>query len=335
MMKGGLGNLMRQAQQMQETMQKAQAELATLEVTGESGAGMVKVTLNGRHEAKKVMDRAEAARRGQGHARGSGGRGHQRCGAKIAARSQEKYSGLMSGLNLPPGMKLPFSPANDEVHADSCPPDRFPALPARRRTEIRAAHGVLPAGARSRRRPVLSQALAEALSNVGHCKRCRMLTESEFCAICASTQRDVAQLCVVESPADVVAIEQSGGFRGRYFVLMGHLSPLDGVGPAELGMDEFERLLRGGEIREVILATNPTAEGEATAHYLGELALRSASRRRASRTACRWAANWNMSTAAHWRTPWRARTVVPRTAQLLVEANSADSSHSAAAQCAG
>src|SRR6204780_3786746 len=101
-----------------------------------------------------------------------------------------------------------------------------------------------------------------------------MLTESELCAICASNQRDIAQLCVVESPADVVAIEQSGGFRGRYFVLMGHLSPLDGVGPSDLGMDQFELLLGGGEIREVILATNPTVEGEATAHYLGELALR-------------------------------------------------------------
>ncbi len=120
----------------------------------------------------------------------------------------------------------------------------------------------------------LSQALAEALQQVGHCKRCRMLTESELCAICASTQRDAAQLCVVESPADVVAIEQSGGFRGRYFVLMGHLSPLDGIGPAELGLDEFEQLLKAGEVREVILGDEPTAEGEATAHYLGELALR-------------------------------------------------------------
>jgi recombination protein RecR len=120
----------------------------------------------------------------------------------------------------------------------------------------------------------LSRALADAVENVGHCKRCRMLTESELCPVCASGQRDLAQLCVVESPADVVAIEQSGGFRGRYFVLMGHLSPLDGVGPAELGLDEFEALLEEGEIREVILATNPTAEGEATAHYLGELALR-------------------------------------------------------------
>ena len=121
---------------------------------------------------------------------------------------------------------------------------------------------------------ILSQSLADALANVGHCKRCRMLTESELCAICASSQRNITQLCVVESPADVVAIEQSGGFRGRYFVLMGHLSPLDGVGPAELGLDEFERLLGAGEVAEVILATNPTAEGEATAHYLGEMALR-------------------------------------------------------------
>jgi recombination protein RecR len=120
----------------------------------------------------------------------------------------------------------------------------------------------------------LSRSLAEALDNVGHCKRCRMLTESDLCGICASTNRDLALLCVVESPADVVAIEQSGGFRGRYFVLMGHLSPLDGVGPGELGLDDFERLLNLGEVREVILATNPTAEGEATAHYLGELALR-------------------------------------------------------------
>ena len=119
---------------------------------------------------------------------------------------------------------------------------------------------------------VLSQALAEALASVGHCKRCRMLTESELCSTCASPQRDVAQLCVVESPADVVAIEQSGGFRGRYFVLMGHLSPLDGVGPAELGLDEFEQVLKEGEVREVILATNPTVEGEATAHYLAQLA---------------------------------------------------------------
>jgi recombination protein RecR len=120
----------------------------------------------------------------------------------------------------------------------------------------------------------LSAAVADALDKIGHCSRCRMLTEGEVCELCSSTQRDAAQLCVVESPADVVAIEQSGGYRGRYFVLMGHLSPLDGIGPDQLGLDQFDRVLSEGEVREVILATNPTAEGEATAHYLGELALR-------------------------------------------------------------
>jgi recombination protein RecR len=118
---------------------------------------------------------------------------------------------------------------------------------------------------------VLAEALTRALERVGRCRQCRMLTEGELCSICASPARDAALVCVVESPADVVAIEQSGGYRGRYFVLMGHLSPLDGVGPDQLGAHEFEALLAGGGVREVILATNPTVEGEATAHLFAEL----------------------------------------------------------------
>jgi len=120
----------------------------------------------------------------------------------------------------------------------------------------------------------LAQALEEAATKVVHCKRCRMLTESELCEICCESRRDPASLCVVESPADVVAVEQSGGYRGRYFVLMGHLSPLDGVGPEQLGVKQLETLLDEGGVREVILATNPTVEGEATAHFIGELVLR-------------------------------------------------------------
>jgi len=120
----------------------------------------------------------------------------------------------------------------------------------------------------------LARALEEATTGIVHCKRCRMLTEGEFCEICSAPRRDAASLCVVESPADVVAVEQSGGYRGRYFVLMGHLSPLDGVGPEQLGVKQLESLLDGGGIREVILATNPTVEGEATAHFIGELVLR-------------------------------------------------------------
>ena len=120
----------------------------------------------------------------------------------------------------------------------------------------------------------ISRALAQAVATIGQCRRCRMLSDAELCPICASTQRDPTLLCVVESPADVVAVEQSGGFRGHYFVLMGHLSPLDGVGPAELGVGQLEALLEDGVVRELILATNPTVEGDATAHFLGELASR-------------------------------------------------------------
>jgi len=120
----------------------------------------------------------------------------------------------------------------------------------------------------------LSGALAAAVQTIGNCRRCRMLSDSELCPICANPQRDDGLVCVVESPADVVAVEQSGGFRGRYFVLMGHLSPLDGVGPAELGISALEAILGEGAVRELILATNPTVEGDATAHFIGELAAR-------------------------------------------------------------
>jgi len=118
----------------------------------------------------------------------------------------------------------------------------------------------------------LADALDAALESVVRCRRCRMLTESELCSICSATQREATLLCAVESPADVVAIEASGSYRGRYFVLMGHLSPLDGIGPEQLGLRELEAILDEGGVRELILATNSTVEGEATAHYLGELA---------------------------------------------------------------
>ena len=98
-----------------------------------------------------------------------------------------------------------------------------------------------------------------------------MFTESELCDICSATGRDDGQLCVVESPADVMAIEDATGYRGQYFVLMGHLSPLDGIGPDELGMSALEERLADGTIKELIIATNPTVEGDATAHYLAEL----------------------------------------------------------------
>jgi recombination protein RecR len=118
----------------------------------------------------------------------------------------------------------------------------------------------------------LARVMAEAMDRIGHCRRCRTLTESEVCALCASPSRDEGLLCVVETPADVMAIEQAVDYRGRYFVLGGRLSPLDGIGPAEIGLDLLDARLDEGGIREVILATNTTVEGEATAHYIGEMA---------------------------------------------------------------
>ena len=118
----------------------------------------------------------------------------------------------------------------------------------------------------------LSQALADAAESVGHCSRCRMLTEYDVCNICSASGRDESQLCVVESPADVMAVEDATGYRGRYFVLMGHLSPLDGIGPGELGMEALDLRLANGKVNELIIATNPTVEGDATAHFLSDLA---------------------------------------------------------------
>lgn len=117
----------------------------------------------------------------------------------------------------------------------------------------------------------LANTLLEAILKVDRCQVCRTLCETPLCSLCENPGRDHSLLCVVETPADVLAIEQTGGYRGVYFVLMGHLSPLDGIGPEEIGIDQFRHRLAQGSIKEVILATNPTVEGEATAHYLAEL----------------------------------------------------------------
>jgi recombination protein RecR len=118
----------------------------------------------------------------------------------------------------------------------------------------------------------LSIALKRAIEKVGRCQLCRTLTEEDICGICASQKRKVAHLCVVETPADIVAIEQSGTYQGKYFVLMGRLSPIDGIGPNEIGLPLLDQRLQAEGVEELILATNPTVEGEATAHYIAERA---------------------------------------------------------------
>ena len=149
--------------------------------------------------------------------------------------------------------------------------EAFRVLPGvGQKTAQRMAYHVLERERDGGRR--LSEVLGEAVEKVGHCARCRDFSESELCPTCASASRDAQLLCAVESPADRLAIEQATGYRGLYFVLQGRLSPLDGIGPRELGLERLAERLAQGEVQELIIATNPTVEGEATAHYLAQLA---------------------------------------------------------------
>jgi recombination protein RecR len=149
--------------------------------------------------------------------------------------------------------------------------DAFRVLPGvGQKTAQRMAYHVLERDREGGQR--LANALADAVERVGHCERCRDFSETSLCAICASAARDAHLLCVVESPVDRLAIEQATGYRGYYFILQGRLSPLDGIGPRELGLDALAARLAEGDVQELVVATNPTVEGEATAHYLAQLA---------------------------------------------------------------
>ena len=155
--------------------------------------------------------------------------------------------------------------------------EAFRVLPGvGRKTAQRMAYHVLERGRDGGRQ--LAAVLAESVERIGHCSRCRDFSETAVCATCAGSGRDRQQLCVVESPADRLAIETATGYRGLYYVLQGRLSPLDGVGPRELGLDALAERLAGGEVAELIVATSATVEGEATAHYLAQLARRHGAR---------------------------------------------------------
>jgi recombination protein RecR len=149
--------------------------------------------------------------------------------------------------------------------------DAFRILPGvGQKTAQRMAYHVLERDRDGGQR--LADALAAAVERIGHCARCRDFSETEVCVTCANGSRDAHLLCAVESPADRLVIEQATGFRGFYFVLQGRLSPLDGIGPRELGLEKLAARFAEGEVRELVIATNPTVEGEATAHYLAQLA---------------------------------------------------------------
>ncbi|MDH3389257.1 MAG: recombination mediator RecR [Gammaproteobacteria bacterium] len=120
----------------------------------------------------------------------------------------------------------------------------------------------------------IADAIGNALQKVRHCGRCRNFSDSELCATCSDAKREQDVICVVEAPADVLAVESSGAYRGRYFVLLGRLSPLDGFGPDQLGLDDLEQQLGSGTVKEVILATSATVEGDITAQYIADFAAR-------------------------------------------------------------
>jgi recombination protein RecR len=118
----------------------------------------------------------------------------------------------------------------------------------------------------------LAESILEAVEHVRRCGSCRTLTENELCTICSNSRRNGSEICVVENPADLYAIEQAGSFQGKYFVLLGHLSPIDGIGPEQLGIDQLIQRLQQDQVSELILATNLTVEGEATAHFIADKA---------------------------------------------------------------
>ena len=269
----GLSQLMRQAQEMQANMQKAQDELASIEVEGTAGGGMVKVIVTCKHEVRRVtiepallgddkemledLDRRCVQRRArQGRAHGPGealGRHRRSCvadgsEAAVLTNVADAYSPLLSQL----------------IQALQC----LPGVGVK--TAQRMAFYLLERDRGGADR--LSNVLDEALRSIRNCERCRMLTEETLCRFCASDRRDAGQLCIVETPADLLAIEQSGAYSGRYFVLMGHLSPIDGIGPSELGLELLERRFEQEGFAEVVLATSVTVEGDATANLVAALA---------------------------------------------------------------
>lgn len=160
---------------------------------------------------------------------------------------------------------MSFSPLIDElINALRCLPGVGP------KSAQRAAFHLLQ---RNRQGALhLAKALEQGMQQIHNCQQCRTLCEMDICQFCSNDKRDRSLLCIVESPADILAIEQTGHYRGLYFVLMGHLSPLDGIGPEELGLDTLKNRLVETEIDEVILATSSTVEGQITAHYISQLA---------------------------------------------------------------
>lgn len=222
-------------------MQKMQEEIAQLEVTGESGAGLVKVTINGAHNCRRVEIDPSLLEDDKEMLEDPVAVAFNDAARRIEETQKEKMASVSSGMQLPHGFKdavlMQTSPLLTQLmEALRCLPGVGP------KSAQRMAFTLLQRDRSGGMR--LAQALTRAMSEIGHCADCRTFTEQEVCNICSNPRRqENGQICVVESPADIYAIEQTGQFSGRYFVLMGHLSPLDGIGPDDIGLDRLEQRL--------------------------------------------------------------------------------------------
>lgn len=217
-------------------MQKMQEEIAQLEVTGESGAGLVKVTINGAHNCRRVEIDPSLLEDDKEMLEDLVAAAFNDAARRIEETQKEKMASVSAGMQLPP--------LQDAVLMQTSP------LLTQLMEALRCLPGVGPKSAQRMAFTLLqrdrsggmrtAQALTRAMSEIGHCADCRTFTEQEVCNICSNPRRrENGQICVVESPADIYAIEQTGQYSGRYFVLMGHLSPLDGIGPDDIGLDRW------------------------------------------------------------------------------------------------
>ena len=299
MMKNQLAGLMKQAQQMQDNMKKAQEELAQTEVEGQSGAGMVKVVMTCRHDVKRVTIDPSLLARGQGHAGGSArGRDQRRRAPRRGDDPGEDVrphdghadaAGLQAAvLRRVNGAAVSAStPAMNQVD-DAASGARASAIAAEAPSgmdalarALRSLPGVGPKAAQRMALHLLQHDRDGACASRTRCSTPpppsatasdairSPKTRSARCA--ARRKRDPSLLCVVETPADLLMVEQTQAYSGLYYVLMGRLSPLDGIGPKEIRLDRLIKRATDGVVKEAVLATNFTNEGEATAHYIGEM----------------------------------------------------------------
>ena len=245
MMKNQLAGLMKQAQQMQENLKRAQEELARTEIEGQAGAGLVKIVMTCRYDVRRVS--IDPSLLGEDKDMLEDLVAHtmndRKTTARVAHEPLSSLDALVAALRTLPSVG-PKAAQRMALHL--LQHDRDGALR-------------------------LSQALEHATRSIRNCERCNTFTEDVVCALCRSSKRDATELCIVETPADLMMVEHSQAYSGLYFVLMGRLSPLDGIGPKEIHLDRLLKRATDGIVKEAILATNFTNEGEATAHYIGEL----------------------------------------------------------------